>query len=576
MTSSAVGPTATAYGANEPRAKQTDPTAKSTPIHQPLAPGAHHVEPTGSSERLRCDRELHTTEVPSGRRNRSAVTNGHGPRARSRTHPSGTWIQLRTPLTRVSVRPGPERHRYAPRRREGADTRGNIDERRHDRGHRPHGHLPRLRRQGGPHLRRLGAVVARPAPCPRPAPRTSSSCSSTTSATPTSAATAARSPPRTSTPSPPAACGTPNFHVHPDVLADPAVAAHRARPARRRRRHRGPLRPRLPRLRHGARRRRRHPRPRSCGPTATPPTWSASGTWPRTPTSPTPGPATPGRCQRGFDRFYGFLDGFTNLHHPHRLVEDNSPRRGRPYPDGYYFTDDLTDRALGMIKAGKASTPDQPFFLYVAHGAVHAPLHAKADDIAAQRGRYDAGWDELRERALPPPARDSACVARGHRAGAPQHRGGQRRAAVGRAARPREGALRPVHGGLRRHGRQRRPDHRPPARRARRDGRARQHDRRSSPPTTARPARARWSAPPRTIVHLTAGDDVDADHDRLDLIGGPQTIAALPAGLGHGRQHAVPALQDQHPRRRPHRAVRDVVARPAASAAASAAASTPT
>jgi arylsulfatase len=101
-------------------------------------------------------------------------------------------------------------------------------------------------------------------------------------------------------------------------------------------------------------------------------------------------------CQRGFDRYYGILDAFTNLHHPHRLVEDNHQVLVDEYPDGYYFTDDITDRAISMIREVKASNPDKPFFLYQAHGAVHAPLHAKADDIERYRGRYDDGWDALR------------------------------------------------------------------------------------------------------------------------------------------------------------------------------------
>ena len=110
------------------------------------------------------------------------------------------------------------------------------------------------------------------------------------------------------------------------------------------------------------------------------------------------GPRHSWPCQRGFDRFYGFLDGFTNLHQPHRLVRDNTPVETDTYPDGYYFTDDITDEAIAMMKAGKASAPDQPFFLYVAHGAIHAPLHAKAADISAQKGNYSGGWDELRLR----------------------------------------------------------------------------------------------------------------------------------------------------------------------------------
>jgi arylsulfatase len=100
--------------------------------------------------------------------------------------------------------------------------------------------------------------------------------------------------------------------------------------------------------------------------------------------------------QRGFDRFYGFLEGLTNLHHPHRLVQDNSPIEVDRYPDGYYLTDDITDQAIGMLKGLRANDADKPFFLYVAHGAVHGPLHAKPADIDRYRGQYDNGWDALR------------------------------------------------------------------------------------------------------------------------------------------------------------------------------------
>jgi arylsulfatase len=103
-------------------------------------------------------------------------------------------------------------------------------------------------------------------------------------------------------------------------------------------------------------------------------------------------------CQRGFDRYYGFLDGFTNLHQPHRMISDNHAVDVDEYPEGYFLTDDLTDRAISMIRESKASDPDKPFLLYHAQGAVHAPLHAKADDIARHDGRYDEGWDVIRER----------------------------------------------------------------------------------------------------------------------------------------------------------------------------------
>ncbi len=100
--------------------------------------------------------------------------------------------------------------------------------------------------------------------------------------------------------------------------------------------------------------------------------------------------------QCGFDRYYGVLEGWTNLHQPHYLVRDNSPVDIDEYPEGYYFTDDITDQAIRYLKELRAHDATRPFFLYLAHGAVHGPLHAKESDLARQRGRYDRGWDEVR------------------------------------------------------------------------------------------------------------------------------------------------------------------------------------
>ncbi|MCB0978868.1 MAG: arylsulfatase, partial [Acidimicrobiales bacterium] len=110
------------------------------------------------------------------------------------------------------------------------------------------------------------------------------------------------------------------------------------------------------------------------------------------------GPRQSWPLQRGFDRYYGVLDAFTNLHHPHRLVEDNHTVELDQYPDGYYVTDDLTDRAISMIRQAKASKGSQPFLCYFAHIAVHAPLQCKESDRERHRGRYDVGWDEIRRR----------------------------------------------------------------------------------------------------------------------------------------------------------------------------------
>ncbi|MGW8360846.1 arylsulfatase [Streptomyces wedmorensis] len=102
--------------------------------------------------------------------------------------------------------------------------------------------------------------------------------------------------------------------------------------------------------------------------------------------------------QKGFDRYYGVLEGLTSLFHPHQLVRDNSPLDIDEFPDDYYYTDDITDEAIAMVKSLRAHDPDKPFLLYLAHNAVHGPLQAKAEDIARHRGRYDDGWDALRER----------------------------------------------------------------------------------------------------------------------------------------------------------------------------------
>ncbi|MFH8251164.1 sulfatase-like hydrolase/transferase [Microbacterium sp. B2969] len=98
--------------------------------------------------------------------------------------------------------------------------------------------------------------------------------------------------------------------------------------------------------------------------------------------------------QRGFDRYFGSMDGFTTLFHPHRVVRDNSPVT-EPFRDDDYLTDRLTDEALDMIDAVHSGGARRPFFLYFAHHAVHGPVQAKAADIAAHRGRYDEGWDAV-------------------------------------------------------------------------------------------------------------------------------------------------------------------------------------
>ena len=96
--------------------------------------------------------------------------------------------------------------------------------------------------------------------------------------------------------------------------------------------------------------------------------------------------------QRGFDRFYGILDGAAHFFSPHYLMEDD--RRIEVPRDDFYFTDAITDKAIGMVE--EAVGEDKPFFLYLAHTAPHWPLHAHPEDIARYDGVYAKGWDAIR------------------------------------------------------------------------------------------------------------------------------------------------------------------------------------
>ncbi len=104
------------------------------------------------------------------------------------------------------------------------------------------------------------------------------------------------------------------------------------------------------------------------------------------------GPKHSWPCQRGFDRFYGFLDAFTNLHHPHRLVEDNHLVEVDRYPDDYFFTDDITDRAISMIREHKASQPESAVLPVLrARGGARAARTPSAPTSTSTADRYDDG-----------------------------------------------------------------------------------------------------------------------------------------------------------------------------------------
>ena len=101
---------------------------------------------------------------------------------------------------------------------------------------------------------------------------------------------------------------------------------------------------------------------------------------------------------RGFDRFYGFLEGETDQFHP-ELVRDNSHIDPPATPEeGYHVSEDLVDQLLQMINDSKGVRPDRPFFAYLPFGATHAPHQAPQAYLDKYRGRYDEGWDVVRKR----------------------------------------------------------------------------------------------------------------------------------------------------------------------------------
>jgi arylsulfatase A-like enzyme len=109
------------------------------------------------------------------------------------------------------------------------------------------------------------------------------------------------------------------------------------------------------------------------------------------------GPYDQWPCQRGFDRFYGFLEGETDQFYP-ELVYDNHAVEPPTSPDeGYHLSEDLVDHAISFIHDTKSIRPDRPFFTYLAFGAMHAPHQAPASYLEKYRGRFDAGWDVARD-----------------------------------------------------------------------------------------------------------------------------------------------------------------------------------
>jgi len=110
------------------------------------------------------------------------------------------------------------------------------------------------------------------------------------------------------------------------------------------------------------------------------------------------GPTDRWPTRSGFDKFYGFIGGEANQWAP--ALYDGMIRVDTPSDPNYHLMTDMTDQAIKWVLAEKSLTPDKPFFIYFAPGATHAPHHVPKEWIAKYKGKFDQGWDKLREETL--------------------------------------------------------------------------------------------------------------------------------------------------------------------------------
>jgi arylsulfatase A-like enzyme len=129
---------------------------------------------------------------------------------------------------------------------------------------------------------------------------------------------------------------------------------------------------------------------------------AAFGKWHNTPdweTSPV-GPFNHWPTGLGFQYWYGFQGGETSQWEPQLFRNTTAVEPSKRPEEGYHLTEDLVDNAITWINRQQSLAPDKPFFIYFATGAVHAPLHAPKEWIEKFKGKFDQGWDKVREETL--------------------------------------------------------------------------------------------------------------------------------------------------------------------------------
>jgi arylsulfatase A-like enzyme len=99
----------------------------------------------------------------------------------------------------------------------------------------------------------------------------------------------------------------------------------------------------------------------------------------------------------GFEHFYGFVGGEANQYYPGIYLGTSPVEPPKTPEQGYHLTEDLADKAIGWVRQQKALMADKPFFMYFAPGATHAPHHVPAAWSDKYKGKFDQGWDQLRE-----------------------------------------------------------------------------------------------------------------------------------------------------------------------------------
>ncbi|WP_436791466.1 sulfatase-like hydrolase/transferase [Yinghuangia sp. YIM S10712] len=121
--------------------------------------------------------------------------------------------------------------------------------------------------------------------------------------------------------------------------------------------------------------------------------WHLTPRWERSPS----GPFDRWPLGFGFERFYGFLQGDANHWAPELVCDNHYVEPPKGPEEGYHLSEDLVDTAMRMILDQKQANPDKPYFMYLPFGAMHSPHHVAPEWVEPYRGRFDQGWERLRE-----------------------------------------------------------------------------------------------------------------------------------------------------------------------------------